>query len=284
MTTINWIINKIHIAAVCLLFILPLSQAASANLASGVAIGPATQERGAKYAEQHQANTPLQTANMDTQTIETGWRNKFLSMITDPNFAYILLLIGIYGIIFEMSTPGMVLPGVLGAICLLMALYAFQLLPVNYTAFALLILGIVFMIVEVIVSSFGIIGIGGIIAFVSGSFFLLDSNQPGFTISWQLILLMLLVTAGFFLTVVNLAVRSTRKKTVTGKETLIGKTGEVISSSGTEDCYVKISGEIWKACSNQPLITGEKVRVVNLSGLLLTVEPVSEPVDNVRLQ
>lgn len=271
MTTINWLINKIHIVAVCVLFILPLSQAVSANPGNGEPTAPATQ-----YVEQHQAMTPLHTANVDTQTTETSWQNKFLSRITDPNFAYILLLIGIYGIIFELYSPGMVLPGVVGAICLLMALYAFQLLPVNYTAFALLILGIVFMIVEVIVSSFGIIGIGGIIAFVSGSIFLLDSNQPGFTISWQLILLMLIITAGFFLTVVNLAIRSTRRKTVTGKEALIGKTGEVMSSSDTEDYYVKISGEIWKAYSNQPLITGEKVRVVDLSGLLLTVEPVRE--------
>lgn len=204
-----------------------------------------------------------------------SWYTTFQSTISDPNYAYILLLIGIYGIFFELFHPGIMLPGIVGAICLLSALYAFQFLPVNYTGFTLLILGIVFMIIEVIVSSFGIIGTGGVIVFVLGSLFLFESNQPGFGINWQLILLMLLVSVGFILVVANLAIQSTRMKVITGKDALIGKTGEV-SSTEADGNYVTISGELWKAQSGQPLVTGEKVRVTQVSGLLLIVEPLGQ--------
>ena len=217
----------------------------------------------------------LQTNALRIETLKTDWRYQFLSVITDPSIAYILLLIGIYGLFFEFYNPGFVLPGVAGAICLLLALYAFQLLPINYVGFALLLLGIAFMIIEIIVSSFGIIGIGGIIAFVVGSIFLLDTNQPGFSIAWQLILFMSLLSAGFFFTVMGLAIRSMRKKVVTGREAIIGRIGEVLKYN-KEECQVRILGEIWNACSSTPLRAGEKIRLTQLSGLLLTVEPIIE--------
>ena len=223
----------------------------------------------------HIIHTPkvLETNNLQIEVIKSDWRYQFLSIITDPSIAYILLLIGIYGLFFEFYNPGFVLPGVAGAICLLLALYAFQLLPINYTGVALLLLGIIFMIIEVVVSSFGIIGIGGVIAFIVGSIFLLDTNQPGFSIAWQLILLMSLISAGFFLTVMGLAIRSMNKKIVTGREALIGKIGEIIEVNNTE-CQIRIEGETWNARSTRPLHPGEKARIIHLSGLLLTVEPI----------
>lgn len=217
----------------------------------------------------------LQTHDLHIEVIKTDWRYQFLSVITDPSIAYILLLGGIYGLFFEFYNPGLVLPGVVGAISLLLALYAFQLMPINYAGVALLLLGIIFMIIEVMVSSFGIIGIGGIIAFVIGSIFLLDTDQPGFSIAWQLILAMSVVSAGFFLIVMNLAIRSMRKKIVTGREAIIGRVGKVLEYNN-EECRVKVSGEIWNARSKIPLHSGEKIRVTHLSGLYLTVEPVTK--------
>ncbi|HEV2524224.1 MAG TPA: NfeD family protein, partial [Gammaproteobacteria bacterium] len=217
----------------------------------------------------------LQTTDLAIQSVAPDWRFQFLSIITDPTIAYILLLIGIYGLFFEFANPGFVLPGIAGTISVLLALYAFQLLPINYAGFALLLLGIAFMIAEAFVASFGALGIGGIIAFAVGSVLLLDTNVPGFGIAWQVILLMSLFSAGFFLVLMNLAIRSLRKKIVTGREALIGAEGKVIEISA-DRLVVRIQGEIWKAQSEKPLAFGQKIRVVKVSGLLLTVEPRSE--------
>lgn len=215
----------------------------------------------------------LQTKNLQIEIVKPDWRYQFLSIITDPSVAYILLLIGIYGLFFEFYNPGLVVPGVVGAISLLIALYAFQLLPINYAGFGLLILGVVFMVIEVMVSSFGVIGIGGVIAFILGSVFLLDTNEPGFNIAWQVILVMSFVSAAFFFIVINLAIRSMNKKVVTGQEALIGKIGEVLECK-EDECLARILGEIWKVRSQHVLHKGEKVRVTHVSGLILTVEPV----------
>lgn len=217
----------------------------------------------------------LHTTDLAIQSVVPDWRFQFLSMITDPTIAYILLLIGIYGLFFEFANPGFVLPGIAGTISLLLALYAFQLLPINYAGFALLLLGIAFMIAEAFVASFGALGIGGIIAFAVGSVLLLDTNVPGFGIAWQVILLMSLFSAGFFLILMNLAIRSLRKKIVTGREALIGSEGKVIEV-GADRLVVRIQGEIWKANSEKPLVFGQKIRVIKVSGLLLTVAPQPE--------
>lgn len=217
----------------------------------------------------------LQTKDLSITSVEKDWRFQFLSIITDPSVAYILLLIGIYGIFFEFYNPGFVLPGVVGAISLLLALYAFQLLPINYVGFALLLLGLSFMIIEIYIASFGVLGIGGVIAFAVGSIFLLDTNVPGFSIAWQLILVMALVSAAFFLVVINLAYRSMRKKVVSGREALIGSEGVVLEYSKTYSA-VRIQGEIWKAQSEKPLHPGQRIRVTQISGLLLTVEPIEK--------
>ena len=215
----------------------------------------------------------LQTNNLSVELYQPDWRFQFLSILTDPSVAYILLLIGIYGLFFEFANPGFVLPGVAGAISLLLALYAFQLLPVNYIGFALLLLGIAFLIIEAMIFSFGILGIGGIIAFAAGSILLLDTGTPGFNIAWWLILLMSLISAGFFLAIASLAVRSQRKKIVSGREALIGMEGEVLKYMD-QQLMVRIQGEIWQAQAGKILHPGQKIRVLKVTGLLLTVEPV----------
>lgn len=215
----------------------------------------------------------LDTLDLVVDQFEPDWRYELLSLITDPTVAYILLMIGIYGLFFEFSNPGFILPGVAGGIALLLALYAFHLLPINYAGVALLLLGISCMIAEAYVSSFGALGIGGVIAFALGSLLLLDIHVEGFGIAWQVILLMSLLSLAFFLTVINLTILSMRKKIVTGKEALIGSVGEVMETQD-HHAIVRIQGEIWQADSLDPLTVGQKIRVTAVSGLRLTVEKI----------
>jgi membrane-bound serine protease (ClpP class) len=146
----------------------------------------------------------LDTDHLTIVSMQPNWRARVLAVITDPSVAYILLLIGIYGLFFEFASPGFVLPGAIGAIALLLALYAFQLLPINYAGLGLIILGIAFIIAELFLSSFGVLGVGGIIAFVAGSILLFDTNVQGYSIHWALILLMAVLSAIFFFVVVSI--------------------------------------------------------------------------------
>lgn len=214
----------------------------------------------------------LQTKDIALKMISPNWRTEFLSIITDPSVAYILLLIGIYGLFFELANPGMILPGVVGIISLLLALYAFQLLPISYAGLTLLLIGIACMVAEVFISSFGILGIGGIIAFITGSVMLLDTTAPGFSIAWSLILVMSIVTLGFFFLMLILAVRSSQRPIVTGREALIGSEGEVLEYY-PDYVMVRIQGEIWNAQCETKLHIGQKIRVSKISNLVLTVEP-----------
>ena len=158
--------------------------------------------------------------------IEPDWRSRLLSVITDPNVAYVLMLIGIYGLFFEFANPGYVLPGVAGAISLVLALYAFQILPVNYAGLALLALGIMFMLAEVFVPSFGALGFGGVIAFVIGSIILFDEGGTGYAVSLPLILSLSVISAGFFLFVVGAAVKARNRPVVSGQEEMLHSTGK----------------------------------------------------------
>lgn len=213
----------------------------------------------------------LSTDNLNLNEVSQDWRNKFLSIITDPNIAYILMLIGIWGLFFEFTSPGMFAPGVFGAISLLLALYAFQLLPINYTGFGLLLLGILFMILEVFNPTFGALAIGGAIAFIVGSIFLLQSNAPGYSIAWSVIAAMTLLTVAFFSFFITLVIRSQRRKVVTGNNVLLGSDAVVISTEN-DFILVRIKGEIWKAVSKDKLKVGQLVTVKNISGLILNVE------------
>ena len=216
----------------------------------------------------------LTTTNLTIKTYQPDWRYKFLQIVTDPNIAYILFMIGIYGLFLEFYHPGMILPGTVGAISLLLAMYAFQWLPINWVGFALVMLGVAFMIFEILISSLGILGIAGLASFVTGSILLLDINSPGYHIAWSLIATMTVITAAFFIVIVSLSISAMRRKVITGREAIVGEQGEVLAYLNNF-WQVRIGGEIWQALSEQPLKLQEKVRVTKISGLILMVEPIS---------
>lgn len=223
------------------------------------------------------ANVPrtLHTKGLVLRRIEPDWRTNVLAIITDPNVAYILMLVGIYGLIYEFISPGMIIPGVAGLICLLLALFAFQILPINYAGLALMLLGIAFMVAEAFVPSFGALGIGGVIAFIVGSIMLMDTSAPGFGISWYVIISFTLVSAAFFILVISLLVKSRRVPVVTGREELIGSSGEVMEDFDG-DGLVSVHGEIWSAHAETSLKKGQRIRVTDREGFKLSVEPEQE--------
>ncbi|MDH3514369.1 MAG: nodulation protein NfeD [Gammaproteobacteria bacterium] len=214
----------------------------------------------------------LKTQGVAIQTYEPDWRNRLLAVISDPNVAYILMLLGIYGLFFELWNPGYVLPGVVGGICLLLALYAFQVLPINFAGLGLIILGIAFMVAEAFMPSFGALGIGGVIAFVVGSIILMDTDVEGYTIAWPLIAAVAVLSAVFFFAVVVLALKARKRDVVSGREEMIGAIGEALENF-KEAGRVRVHSEEWQAQSNVALKRGQKVKVVALEGLLLQVEP-----------
>ncbi|MFN2107171.1 MAG: NfeD family protein [Candidatus Promineifilaceae bacterium] len=217
----------------------------------------------------------LETASAHIETIQPDWRSRLLAVITDPNVAYVLMLIGIYGLFFEFANPGYILPGVAGAISLVLALYAFQILPVNYAGLALLSLGLVFMLAEAFVPSFGALGIGGVIGFVIGSIILFDQSATGYAVSLPLILALALLSAGFFMFIVGAAIKARRRPVVSGREELLRARGEVLDDFADKG-RIRIHGEIWQAETKTPLRRGAKVRVRAVEGLVLSVEPETE--------
>jgi membrane-bound serine protease (ClpP class) len=216
----------------------------------------------------------LNTAGMTVEEMRPDWRSKLLGIIGDPNVAYILMLVGIYGLIYEFANPGMVLPGVAGAICLMLALFAFQVMPVNYAGMGLIILGIAFMIGEALVPSFGSLGIGGLIAFAIGSVILIDTDVPGYGISQELIAAFTLISAAFFIFVVGMAIKARRRPVVSGREEMVGGKGVVLDDFDGSG-RIRIHGEVWNARSKVPLRQGQQVRVIMMDGLILHVVPVA---------
>ncbi len=214
----------------------------------------------------------LDTRNLQLLRHDPDWRTRLLATITDPNVAYILLLVGIYGLLLEGYNPGTYLPGVVGTICLLLALFAFQLLPVNFAGLGLIVLGVALFIAETFVPSFGTLGLGGIVAFVFGSILLLDTGIPGFTVSRGLIGTVAGVASLALLGLLLALVRMHRRPVVSGLEGLIGKDAEVLEDfHGSGAVFVQ--GERWSARCNQPVRKGDRVRIVRVEGLLLHVEP-----------
>ena len=226
-----------------------------------------------KSVKLQQGEVVLDTQNIILENIEPDWRNQLLSIITDPNIAYILMLIGIYGLIFEFSNPGAIIPGTVGAICLLLALFAFQALPINYAGFALIILGIIFMVAEAFVPSFGALGIGGVAAFVIGSIILMDTDVPGFGVSLPLIGSIALVSSGLFAIVLVMALKARKRPVVSGQEELVGAIAEA-TQDFEQQGYVHLHGESWNAVSQTPVKKGDKMKVTRLDGLTVHVEPV----------
>ena len=214
----------------------------------------------------------LATQGLEVAVHPPDWRTRLLAVITNPNIALLLMLAGIWGLVFELTSPGVVVPGVLGAISLLVALFALNLLPVNFAGVALLLLGIGLMIAEAHLGAFGLLGVAGIIAFVVGGVMMFPSRAPGFGISLPVLAGATVVTGGLFLVVLALLLRSRRRPIVTGNEGLLGAEGEAVAWQGDEG-RVRVSGEIWRARASHPLAPGNRVKVVDRQGLVLMVEP-----------
>lgn len=215
----------------------------------------------------------LDTAGSEVQVLVPDWRNRFLATITNPNIAYILMLVGIYGLILEFYNPGGLVPGVVGAICLLLALYAMQVLPVSYAGLGLVLLGVVLMAAEAMVPSFGALGIGGVIAFVIGSVILMDTSLPAFRIALPLVAAVSAVSAGLLVFVLGLVVRARRQAVVSGVGTMVGRRAVALQAFAREG-PVRVGGEIWHGRSAGPVSEGEELRVTGVEGL--TVEVVGE--------
>ncbi|MFL9865353.1 nodulation protein NfeD [Paraburkholderia fungorum] len=242
----------------------------------------------------------LSTANAPVVTLEADWRSQFLAVITDPNVALMLLMIGMYGLFFEFANPGFVLPGVVGAISLLMGLFAMQMLPVNYVGLGLIFLGIAFLIGEAFLPTFGSLGFGGVVAFVIGALMLIDTDVPGYGIPLPLIAAVVVFSVVFVFGVSRLALRARRRPVVTGSEGLIGSLGVVLDGGLTPDGgappgdttagamaiananataggalagWAQVQGERWRVSSTAPVAAGHAVRVTARRGLTLTVVP-----------
>lgn len=215
--------------------------------------------------------TKVTTKGAILRDIPPDWRAKLLAVITNPNIAYILLLAGIYGIFFEFYNPN-IFSGVLGAICLVLAFYALNVLPVNYAGVALIILGVAFMAAEMMIPSFGALGFGGIVALAIGSVILIDTEAPGFGISWTVIGSVVATSAVISFTVLAMAARAWKLPVVSGQEAMIGAPARVLDWDGT-DGHVRVRGEVWLARANSTFAAGEEVRVTTMDGLVLQVGP-----------
>lgn len=217
----------------------------------------------------------LNTKNATVINFEANWKTKFLSTITNPNIAYILILIAIYGIFFELMNPGSVFPGVVGAISGVIALYALNMIPFNYAGLLLILLGISFMVAEVFVVGFGVLGIGGVIAFTFGSILLFDADTLGHSVSIPLIIAFTISTLAFFVFVIRLFLSSKSAKIVSGSEEMIGSAAEVVALNKS-GYLVRCHGEEWSAKSESKLNIGDRVEVVRLDGLVLNIKPIKE--------
>jgi membrane-bound serine protease (ClpP class) len=218
----------------------------------------------------------LHTKDAEIITVAMNWRFRILDRISDPNIAYILMLLGIYGVIFELSNPGSILPGIIGVIFLILAFFAMQTLPINYAGVMLILFALVLFLLEIKVPSFGLLTIGGVVSMLLGSLMLFDSPEPFFKLSLSVILPAVGATAAFFLFAIGMALRAQRKKPKSGAEGIIGEKGVAIEKLNPEG-RVKVHGEIWNAMSDTPIKPREKVKVSEvLEGLMLKVEPLKK--------
>lgn len=219
--------------------------------------------------------TVIHTSQPRIVEYEKNLRYKILDAISHPNVAYILMMLGFYGLFFELSNPGSIFPGVVGAICIILAFFAFQVLPINYAGIALIVLAIILFIAETQVPSFGLLTVGGIIAMIIGSLMLIDTPEPFFRVTWGAIVPMVLTTALFFLFAIGLALRAHRSKPTTGVEGLIGEVGTAetaIHHTGT----VSVHGETWSALSDRPIPAGSRIKIIDVHQMKLNVEADSQ--------
>lgn len=216
----------------------------------------------------------LHTTGLTVTTYEMDWRARLLSVLTNPNIAYILLLIGIYGLTLEFANPGSILPGTIGGICLLLGLYSLQLLPINYTGVGLILLGVALMIREAFQPSFGILGISGTVAFVIGSIILLDTEAPGFGIDLSVIVMFTVLSVVLFIFMVGMAIRARHRPVVSGQEQMIGAEAIALQDFDMKG-QVKVHSEIWQALTTTPVQRGQALKVTGIHDLTLQVQPMS---------
>ncbi len=214
----------------------------------------------------------LNTTNARIERIELSWRFKILNVISNPNIAYILLLIGIYGIFFELYNPGAILPGVVGGICLILAFYALHTLPVNYAGLLLILFSVILFVAEIKVPSYGILTIGGVVSLILGSVMLFKSSLPFLQVSWKIIAFAVLLTVLFFVFAIGLGIRAQRKKPVTGREGIVGESGIAVENFAKGKGQVSIHGEIWDALSEEKVRKGDPVDVVSIEHLKIFVK------------
>jgi membrane-bound serine protease (ClpP class) len=213
----------------------------------------------------------LQTAQAPMVEQEADWRTKFLAVITNPSVAYILILVGAYALLFEFMNPGLVLPGVVGTIAILIALYALHLLPVNYAGLALIFIGIGFMVAEAFFPAYGSLGIGGLVAFVIGSVMLIEETElPGFDIPYALIAGIAAASVGFLVLLLGMLAKNRRRAVVSGREGMIGAPGEALEDFEHEG-WARVQGERWRVRAERPVRRGERLRVTAIDGLTLNV-------------
>jgi membrane-bound serine protease (ClpP class) len=218
----------------------------------------------------------LQTRGAVVKPIEIGFRDRVLNVITDPNVAYVLMMLGMLGLFFELSNPGVILPGVIGGISLILAFFAFQSLPINFAGLLLILFGIVLLIAEIKVVSHGVLAVGGIVAMALGSLMLFDAPEIGFRVSWRVIVPTVGATAGMFLFVIAAGVRALAARSPVGAPALVGETG-VARGALSPEGQVLVHGELWRAVARgTPVEEGARVRVVGVKGLTLTVEKTGE--------
>jgi membrane-bound serine protease (ClpP class) len=215
----------------------------------------------------------LATAGLAVERAPPGWRTELFALVTDPDVAFILMLIGIYGIVLEFFSPGAVAPGLIGAISLLVSLYALAFIPINYAGAALVLIGIGLMIAEVHIGTFGALGVGGIAAFVIGALMMFPERVPGFALSTAVVIGAAIASAALILLVLAALLRSRNRPVVTGGEALIGAEGEAVTWQESEG-RVRVQGEIWLARATAPLAAGTRVKVVSRDGLVLFVEAI----------
>jgi membrane-bound serine protease (ClpP class) len=219
--------------------------------------------------------TVLHTADTAVREFPMGLRLEFLKTLSDPNIAYLLMTIGTIGIIAELYNPGAILPGVVGAISLILAFYSFQSLPVNYAGVLLFLLGILFFILEASMTSYGLLGIGGTISMLLGSVMLIKTDAEFLQISWSVILPVVALAAGFSLFMVGMGVKAMRRRPVTGREEMVGLVG-IVKTALAPHGQLAVHGELWEAVSKQPLQPGDEAEIIRMDGLRLHVQPLSK--------
>lgn len=216
----------------------------------------------------------LDTESKSVRDIPMTFKENILLILTNPTVAYILLLLGVYGLFFELQRPGMIFPGVVGGICIILGFYALQLLPVNYAGVALIIMSAILFILEIYITSHGLLTIGGIISLVFGSLILFESDVPFLRLSWEVIVMAVVIIAVFFIFILAMGIRAQFKRKVTGKEGLNGEMGEARTDITAKGGTVFVHGEYWNAVSDVPIKKGSRIKVLSSENMITKVEKV----------